>query len=94
MRWSVVSPLAFACINGAYIPLKRPLVNYQDFSIKNTLCSLHFRAVCDGHSRFKDVEFKRLWSVPHVLITLNPVKIPHGAFSLLLGYDLLPSYIN
>lgn len=89
-----MSPLAFACINGAYIPLKRPLVNYQDFSMKNTLCSLHFRAVCDSYSRFKDVEFKRSWSVSQVLITLNPVKIPHGAFSLLLGYDLLPSYIN
>ena len=41
-------PQAFGCIDGTHVPLKRPLINSQDFYNYKRFFSLNFQAVCDS----------------------------------------------
>ena len=51
-------PQAFDCINGAHVPLKRPLFNSQDFYNYKQFFSSNVQAVSDNQTWFIDVECK------------------------------------
>ena len=92
----------FGCIDGAYVPLKRPLINSQNFYNYKQFFSLNVQAVCDSQGRFIDVECKwprsahdaKIFENSTVCKKLQFRKINQTSLNLLPGYDTLPNYIN
>ena len=47
---------AFGCIDGTHVPVRRPLVNSQDYFCYKQYFSLSVQAICDYRGYFMDVE--------------------------------------
>ena len=88
-------PQAFGCIDGTYVPSKKPLINSQDFYNYKQFFSLIVQAVCDNQGRFVDVEYKWPGSVHDAKVLANSMicKINQTSLNLSAGYDTLPNCI-
>ena len=47
---------AFGCIDGTHVPIRRPVVNSQDYFCYKQFFSLSVQAICDCRGYFMDVE--------------------------------------
>ena len=63
-------PQAFGCIDGTHLPLKRPLINSQDF-YEQFFFSLDVQAVYDNQDRFIGFERKLPGSVHDAKVFAN-----------------------
>lgn len=46
----------FGCVDGTHVPIRRPVVNSQDYFCQKQYFSLNIQAACDYRGYFMDVE--------------------------------------
>ena len=62
---------ALGCIDGTRVPLKRPLINSQEFFNYKEVFSLNVQAVCDSQGQFIDVDCRWPGSVHDAKVFAN-----------------------
>ena len=92
---------AFGCIDGTHIPIKRPIVDSQDYFNYKQFFSLNVQAVCDFRGIFMDVDCRwpgcvhdaKVFANSNIHNELKAGNLPKTFNSLLPGYDKIPNYL-
>ena len=62
---------AFRCIDGTHIPIRRPIINSQDFFCYKQYFSFSVQAICDYKGYFMDVDCMWPGSVYNAKVLAN-----------------------
>ena len=91
---------AFGCVGGTHIPIRRPIVDSQDYFNYKQYFSLNVQEVCDFRGLFIDVECRWPGSVHDAKVFSNSHvhnKLKTGNLStcnsLLPGHEKIPNYL-
>ena len=92
---------AFGCIDGTHIPIKRPIVDSQDYFNYKQFFSLNVQAVCDFRGIFMDVDCRWPGCVHDAKVFANSAIhndlktgiLPTTFNNLLPGCDKIPNYL-
>ena len=91
---------AFGCVDGTHIPIRRPIIDSQDYFNYKQFYSLNVKAICDCRGIFLDVDCRWPGSIHDAKVFSNSFvnkKLREVNFlsynSLLPGYDKIPNYL-
>ena len=92
---------AFGCVDGTHVPIRRPIINSQDYFNYKQFYSISAQAICDAKGLFLDVDCRWPWSVHDAKVFSNSLvnnKLKTGHLvktfnHLLPGYNKIPNYL-
>ena len=92
---------AFGSVDGTHIPIRRPVVDSQDYFNYKQFFSISVQAVCDFKGYFMDVECRwpgsvhdaKVFSNSFVKNKLQSGELPQTFNNLLPGDNKIPNYL-
>ncbi len=92
---------AFGCVDGTHVPIRRPIINSQDYFNYKQFYSISAQAICDAKGLFLDVDCRWPGSVHDAKVFSNSLvnsKLKTGHLvktfnHLLPGYNKIPNYL-